>query len=186
MWDLARQTLQGFVIIAISVCSGYVVAGELYSYVDESGVLHLTNSPPRAQRGKRWRPYVGNDAEGFGGEKPIVLKVKGRERVAYPVNVSRFDDLFREAARHYKLPFALIKAVAKVESNFNPKAVSRANAKGLMQMIDATAETMEVQDVFDPRQNIFGGARYLRLLADQFHGDMRLMVAAYNSGPKKG
>lgn len=155
---------------------------ELYSWVDDEGVIHLTNVRPNAD----FKPYVNGDSEGFGGEAPLVLQVSGgKERVLYKVDVSRFDDHFREAAAFYKLPFAFVKAVAKVESNFNPRAVSHAEAKGLMQLIDATAADMDVEDPFDPRQNIFGGARYLRVLANQFDGNMALTAAAYNAGPQR-
>src|SRR6478752_287069 len=82
----------------------------------------------------------------------------------------------------YQIPEALIRAVIRVESDFDPRAVSPANARGLMQMIPETAERMLVTDVFDPRQNIFGGVRYLRVLANTFNGDLALTVAAYNAG----
>lgn len=155
---------------------------ELYSYVDEDGIIHLTN----LAKGGHYQPYDAPDAEGFGGQAPVVWEYEtGKERVLYPVNVTRFDDLLREAAEHYNLPFAFIKAVAKVESNFNPTAVSHANAKGLMQLIDATAAAMKVEDPFDPRQNVYGGARYLRILANQFKGNMALTAAAYNAGPDR-
>lgn len=156
---------------------------ELYSWVDEEGVIHLTNVPPR---GGQYRPYDGDDAEGFGGDKPLVLTAPtGGDRVLYPVDVTRYDDLIREAAEHYRLPFAFIKAVVKVESNFNPRAQSPKAAKGLMQLIDGTAGDMNVTDSFDPRQNVFGGARYLRLLANMFDGNMALTAAAYNAGPDR-
>lgn len=168
-------------LLAVALGPGLAGASELYSWQDEDGVLHLTNMP----EGRRYRPYQGTDAVGFGGEAPIVLKMQGQPRVLYRVNVRRFDALFREAARYYRLPFAFLKAVAKVESNFNPKAVSRAQAKGLMQMIDTTAARMNVDDPFDPEQSIFGGARYLRMLANEFEGNMALVAAAYNAGPDR-
>ncbi len=144
--------------------------------------MHLTNARPSA----KYQPYRGDDAEGFGGEQPLVwLLPNERQRVLYPVDVDRYDDLLREAAAHYRLPFAFLKAVAKVESNFNPNAISHANAKGLMQLIDDTAARMKVDDPFDPRQNIFGGARYLRILANLFDGNMALTAAAYNAGPER-
>ncbi len=154
---------------------------KVYSYVDEDGVLHLTNVKPRTKT----RRKEAKDTEGFGGQGPVVIEIKGRARTVYPVNVTRFDGLFAEAAAHYNLPVAFLKAVAKVESNFNPQAVSHADAKGLMQMIDSTARSMNVSDPFDPRQSIFGGARYLRVLANKFDGDMALTAAAYNSGPER-
>lgn len=97
---------------------------------------------------------------------------------------TRFDDYIREASRLYRIPEALIRAVIKVESNFDPRAVSPANAHGLMQMIPATAERMMVNDIFDPRQNILGGTRYLRILANTFNGNIQLVLAAYNAGER--
>jgi len=168
---------------AVSSPSREAVA-ELYSWVDEDGVIHLTNVPPKGP--SPFRPYDGEESEGFGGQKPLVLQMpSGEERVLYPVDVSSYDQLIREAAEHYRLPFAFIKAVAKVESNFNPRAVSPKEAKGLMQLIDSTATDMSVSDPFDPRQSIFGGARYLRILANMFEGNMALTAAAYNAGPDR-
>lgn len=158
---------------------------ELYSWVDDDGVIHLTNVTPNANF-RPYEPSKAEEGEGFGGQKPLVIIVpSGEERVVYPVQVTAFDEIFREAAAHYRLPFAFLKAVAKVESNFDPAAVSHADAKGLMQLIDATASDMAVDDPFDPRQSIFGGARYLRILANEFEGNMALVAAAYNSGPHR-
>ena len=128
-------------------------ASDLYSYEDENGVLHLTNltDAVRRQRRKGWKPFAQAGSEGFGGEVPVVLELKGKKRVLYPVDVGRYDHHFAAAAAHYRLPFALLKAVAKVESNFDARAVSRADAKGLMQLIDSTAARMNVTDPFDPR-----------------------------------
>jgi soluble lytic murein transglycosylase-like protein len=99
-----------------------------------------------------------------------------------PERYTRYDPWIREASALYQIPEALVRAVIRVESDFDPRAVSPANARGLMQMIPATAERMLVTDVFDPRQNIFGGVRYLRVLANTFNGDLALTVAAYNAG----
>lgn len=94
-----------------------------------------------------------------------------------------FDDVIREAAETFELPFEFIKAVIRAESAFNPRAVSRVGAQGLMQLMPSTAEDMGVSDAFDARENIFGGARYLRQLADQYDGDINLVLSAYNAGP---
>lgn len=185
-----RSALRAGVLVVVTAASAGLFAGEaradVFSYVDEQGVLHLTNVPSDA-RFERFEPVDPAEQEGFGGQRPVVVHVKApagrRERVLYPVNVSRFDELIREAAQHYRLPFAFLKAVVKVESNFNPRAVSPADAKGLMQLIDSTAESMSVEDPFDPRQSVFGGARYLRILANRFEGDLVLTTAAYNAGP---
>lgn len=169
---------------AVLLGSASPARAELYSWVDEDGVIHLTNVAAKVPA--TYKPYEGDDAEGFGGQKPLVTFLPGGEqRVFYPVDVKHYDALIREAAEHYRLPFAFIKAVAKVESNFNPRAISHADAKGIMQLIDATASDMSVSDPFDARQSIFGGARYLRILANMFEGNMALTAAAYNAGPER-
>ena len=99
-----------------------------------------------------------------------------------PERYTRYDDWIREAATLYQIPEALVRAVIRVESDFDPRAVSPANARGLMQLVPQTAERMMVTDSFDPRQNIFGGVRYLRVLANLFNGDIELTIAAYNAG----
>ncbi len=99
-----------------------------------------------------------------------------------PTRYGRYDDLIAEAAQLYQLPSSFIRAVVKVESDFNPNVVSRAGAMGLMQLMPRTARSMGVSDPFDARQNVLGGARYLRILANRFKGDLILTVAAYNAG----
>jgi soluble lytic murein transglycosylase-like protein len=94
-----------------------------------------------------------------------------------------YEDLIQEAAGTYDLDPALIRAVMQTESSFNPTVVSRVGAQGLMQLMPALAEEMGVRDSFDPRENIMGGARYLRELLDRFRGNVRLALASYNAGP---
>jgi soluble lytic murein transglycosylase-like protein len=94
----------------------------------------------------------------------------------------RFAAYIHDAARLYQIPEELVRAVITVESGFSARAVSPANAKGLMQLVPATAQRMQVEDIFDPRQNIYGGVRYLRVLANLFNGDLALTLAAYNAG----
>ena len=94
-----------------------------------------------------------------------------------------YDAYIKEASELYGIPEAFIRAVIKVESNFNPNAVSRVGAMGLMQLMPATAEHMKVTDPFDPRQNILGGTRYLRRLSDKYDGDINLILSGYNAGP---
>ena len=84
----------------------------------------------------------------------------------------------------YSVDYNLVKAVIKAESNFNPKAVSRAGARGLMQLMPATAAQMGVEDSFNPEENVHGGARYLRELLERYRGDAIRALAAYNAGPE--
>jgi len=91
--------------------------------------------------------------------------------------------IIAEAAQLYEIDERLLIAVARRESDFRRKLVSPVGARGVMQLMPATAKWLGVRDSFDPRQNIFGGARYLKILQKMFDGDLDLMLAAYNAGP---
>jgi len=102
---------------------------------------------------------------------------KEKERVFHP--------LILKAANRYKVDSALIKAIIMAESNYNPKAVSKRGARGLMQLMPKTAEALGVGDSFDPEHNINAGVRHFKNLLDQFDGDVKLALAAYNAGSRK-
>lgn len=172
--------------VGLAVLFGLVTPApaQVYTWVDADGVLHFAEVD--GTKDASYQQYTDSDLEGFGGETPVVQVLSdGSKRTLYRADVNRYDATLRRAAEHYRLPMAFLKAVAKVESNFNPRAVSSANAKGLMQIIDSTARLLNVQDPFDPEQSIFGGARYLRTLANLFDGDLALTAAAYNAGPER-
>ena len=137
---------------------------EVYRWTDAEGVVHFSNHDPRpAQK------------SGIGDSDIVQRLTQADDR--------RFDRTIADAATYYSLPSALVKAVVAVESGFNPTALSRAGARGLMQLMPATARAVYVADAFDPVQNIYGGTRYLRVLANRFAGDLRLTLAGYNAGP---
>jgi soluble lytic murein transglycosylase-like protein len=121
-------------------------------------------------------PSVDHRALALEGSTPSAPG-KEKERVFHP--------LILKAANRYQVESALIKAIIMAESNYNPKAVSKRGAKGLMQLMPKTAEALGVGDSFDPEHNINAGVRYFRKLLNQFEGDVRLALAAYNAGSRK-
>jgi soluble lytic murein transglycosylase-like protein len=156
---------------------GASAADDVYSFVDSDGVIHVTNVP-QDLRFRRIRQRV---------EKPGALHritLKGRGPPPLLRRTSLYDEHIRAAADRYGLPVPLLKAVMAAESNFNPAAVSEKGATGLMQLMPDTARDMYVYDLYDPAQNIEGGARYLRHLHDQFGNDLVRVLAAYNAGPE--
>ena len=92
------------------------------------------------------------------------------------------DDYFQEASQTYGVPVSLLKAVAKAESDFNPNVVSSAGAVGIMQLMPATAKELGVQNIYDVKENIMGGAKELSGLLKRYHGDLTLTLAGYNAG----
>lgn len=105
-------------------------------------------------------------------EKPVLWTVR-----------TRFDALIKTTAKRHDVDAALVKAIVQAESAFNPNAVSRSGAKGLMQVLPETASRFSISNLSDPRQNLQAGVMYLKYLLDLFDGDVTKAVAAYNAGP---
>ncbi len=175
---LGRRVLGGGLL---AMLSGAVLAGDasadIYQYTDPDGVVHFTNSP---KGDSRYKLYVKSTSKRTKGARFSGTAVPPSDRS--PERFTRYDKWIRQAATLYQLPEELIRAVIKVESDYDPRAVSSAGAQGLMQLMPETGTRMQVRDPFDPRENIFGGVRYLRVLANLFNGDFDLTVAAYNAG----
>jgi len=171
------RTLVGLALLGLLV-SPPARAGEVYSYVDAEGVVHFSNAPSDA-RYRKVKRATGTSGV-YRGDAP-----KARSRpIPATGRTDRFREHVRAAAGKYNLPEALLLAVMAVESNFDHQAVSEKGAMGLMQLMPATAKDMFVSDAWDPPQNIEGGARYLRILANQYQGDLVKTLAAYNAGPE--
>ncbi len=143
---------------------------DIYRYVDSKGVIHFSNVPTNPN----YRLYMKEER----GSRPLVSETKPISRA----RVDRYDPLIEHTARRHGLDHSLVTAVIKVESDFDPGAVSSKGARGLMQLMPGTARELGVRDSFDPWENVEGGVRYLRNLLDFFNGNLPLALAAYNAG----
>lgn len=136
---------------------------DIYKWRDPHGVTHFTNMP----NNKNYRLIIRSRRE-------LVRGLGGDEK--------KYEALIQSLCKKYKMDTALVKAVIKAESDFDPNAVSKSGAQGLMQLMPGTAQDLQVSDSFDPRDNLDGGIGYLRKLLDMFNGNLKLALAAYNAG----
>lgn len=154
-------------LLALTVLAG-VARADIYSFVDSAGVVHLTNVPADS----RYR---------------LFLKTPANEQSAAPVpgpaiKSAKYDGLIEKAARSAAVRPELVRAVIVVESAFNPLAISKRGAVGLMQLRPSTARRYGVANAFDPEQNIRAGAHYLSDLIARYDNQIELALAAYNAG----
>jgi soluble lytic murein transglycosylase-like protein len=171
------RTLAGLALLGLFLAPA-ARAGEVYSYVDRDGVVHFSNVPSDGRFRKVKRATGTSGVYGQAAPQARARPIPSSTRT------ERFREHIRAAAAKYNLPEALLLAVMAVESNFDHQAVSEKGAMGLMQLMPGTAKDMYVADAWDPPQNIDGGARYLRILANQYDGDLVRTLAAYNAGPE--
>lgn len=141
--------------LLLMVCLAPLAEADIYRYVDASGHMHFTNVPTE----DKYRFYSGE------GDK------------------YRLETLIHHFAQKFQLDKALVKAVIKVESDFNPRVVSSKGAQGLMQLMPETAREIGIRDPFDPSDSIYGGSLYLRQMLDSFDSNLDYALAAYNAGP---
>ncbi len=170
----AQILLASAVLLA---CSPYCAVADIYKYTDDSGVVHFTNINGGGKKHKR---VVSESAT-----RPAPASLP-RTAPAAPVTSSNVPSSYLEmidssCTRHGVDP-SLVHALVKVESDYNPLAMSRKGAMGLMQLMPETAMTMNVRDSFNPAENIDGGVKYLKYLIDRYEGNLSLALAAYNSG----
>lgn len=151
-------------------------AADVYKYVDGSGHVFYTDKPKHSG----FQLIIRTPAAfTFAGRKPLGTY---RFSKAFERNRRQFTPLIEATASKYSLDPALLHAVIRAESAYNPGAVSNKGAAGLMQLMPGTADRYGVRDRFDPAENVEGGARYLSDLIEMFQSDIRLAVAAYNAG----
>jgi len=157
-------------IAALLTATSVTARPQIYSYVDADGQRHYTDVPDN----NRYRLLVlsPHDRTESGDRYDSMLLAKA----------GRYDSIIENAAQSASVEPNLLRAVIVVESGFNSRAVSKRGAVGLMQLMPATASRFGVSNPYDPRQNIHGGAQYLKFLIDRFGQNVRLALAAYNAG----
>lgn len=166
----AEMRKNRFIITGIIGCwilAAIPLQAEIYTYIDREGTLHFTNVPVRSDD----KIQIRKISELSGG-----LTGSPRMNRQYDFQIAR-------AALTHEVPFSLIKAMIKVESDYNPEAVSRAGAKGLMQIMPANIKAYGITNPFDPHENIMVGTHYFKSLYEKFNGNLTLALAAYNAGP---
>jgi len=172
---VATRRVRMFIALAVAFVLSFIIAGpsasgSIYQYMDDRGVVHFSDVPID----ERFHPRV--NLRTFGAALSSIHKPKS------PKNHG-FDGLIYRAAKTNRIEPELVKAVIAAESNFQPEAVSRVGAQGLMQLMPQTASELGVKKPFRARDNVDGGARYLRKMLDRY-GDVTRALAAYNAGPE--
>ena len=157
------------IAVSAAIATAVPAGAEVYRLKAPDGTVYFTNAPTDPQ-------YRRMDGTSTGSEAGWLRLPKGDTRP--------YLNEIIEASNRYGVPDRLVTAVIRAESGFNPRAVSRKGAQGLMQLMPATASTLGVRNSFDPRENIHGGVRHLRGLIDRFPGNLPLAIAAYNAGEK--
>ncbi len=168
---MSARRLVPLAVVVSAFAASFEARADIYSFTDERGVVHFTNIPGLDKRYKLIRREAGS-----------AIPRSGQAWMPSEADIRRFSSIIDVAARSHGVDPALVQAVITAESGFNPNAISRAGASGLMQLMPDTARRYGVQNIFDPVENIHGGVRYLRDLLAMFNGNLRLALAGYNAG----
>ena len=173
------------ILLRILVLCTVPAHAQIVSYLDSSGKRVFINADP-APVPRRAAPVIMGEA----AAARTILHTTQTPPAASPMlraaaqaNREKIEQMLREVSARYRVDPALIRAVIETESNWNSSAVSRKGALGLMQLVPGTAQQLGVNNAFDPKQNLDGGVRYLRMLLERYNGDLDKALAAYNAGP---
>jgi soluble lytic murein transglycosylase-like protein len=165
------MALKPVLIAAVLLAASSAQANsKIYSYVDDQGMRHYTDVPDN----NRYRLLVLSSQDR--------TRAGDRYDAQLLARATQYDSIIEHAAVSAAVEPNLLRAVIVVESGFNSRALSKRGAVGLMQLMPATASRFGVSNPYDPRENVHGGARYLKFLIDRFGHDVRLALAAYNAG----
>ena len=171
MGRLNRVFVMAAAAFAVSAAPAFA---DIFSFKDEKGVVHFTNIAGLDTRYKLIRKEGGGPTSG--------AMVPGRVFMPSQEDIDKYSNIIKTASKAYGVEASLVHAVISAESAYNPYAISRTGAMGLMQLMPETARRYGVQNMMDPTENIHGGVRYLRDLLAMFKGRVDLAIAAYNAG----
>ncbi len=156
--------MKTFFMLFIAVfCFGSSATAEIYKYVDDRGVVHFSNAPTEVM-------YKS------------ISKKKNRTSSYSSKRLKYYEPMINELSAKYAVDAALIKAVIKAETDFNPNAISRKGAAGIMQLMPRTAARLKVYNLFNAEENMEGGVKYLKYLLNMFNNNLTFTIAAYNAG----
>ena len=172
---MIRRALSSLTAVLALAAVAQPALADIYMFTDAKGVVHFTNIPSNDKRYKLVRKEETTSPQ---------ARAAGMPQYVLPTAelIRRYSSIIETTSRSHGVDAALVHAVITAESGYNPSAVSRAGARGLMQLMPGTAKRFGVQNIMDPVENIQGGVKYLRELLTLFNGNMELAVAAYNAG----
>jgi hypothetical protein len=181
MIELKAPVIFTGIALLLSLCQPRAGMADIYQYTDEKGVIHFSNvGVGNSKKYKRLKSTV--KAERQNRATSPHSSAPSRAQLSSSNYPSAYVDIINSVCGRHGVDPALVHAIVKVESDFNPYALSRKGAMGLMQLMPQTAVVMNVGNSFNPHENIDGGVKYLRYLIDRYEGNLPLALAAYNSG----